>query len=98
MAKQYFFLKLLPPRATFTVDMTADERKIMLDHIAYWAPYVEKGIMVAMGPVMDPAGGYGVGIIEVDSKEELDALIDGDPATTLHRYEVYPMPALSRYK
>jgi uncharacterized protein YciI len=98
MDKKYFFLKLLPPRSSFMTDMTADERATMLSHIAYWAPFVEKGIMVAMGPVMDPAGAYGVGIIEVDSEDELKALIANDPANGLNQYEILPMPALSRYR
>ncbi|HET9136700.1 MAG TPA: YciI family protein [Candidatus Kapabacteria bacterium] len=98
MEKKYFFLKLLPPRESFVLDMTPEERNIMLEHISYWAPYVEKGIMVAMGPVMAPDGGYGIGIIEVDTREELDTLLANDPATKLHHYEVYSMPALSRYR
>jgi hypothetical protein len=35
MDKQHFFLKLNPPRPTFMLDMTADEKAIMQKHVAY---------------------------------------------------------------
>lgn len=93
MSKMYYFLKLHPPRASFTQDMTPDERAVMMAHIAYWAPYVDNGTMVVMGPVMDPAGAYGVGVIGVDAEEDLKTLLDADPANGLNRYEVHPMRA-----
>ena len=63
----------------------------MLQHVAYWKPYVENGTMILMGPVADPKGGYGVGILAVDSEEELQNLIANDPANGLNTYEVHPM-------
>ena len=60
---QHYFLKLNPPRKSFMQDMTGDERKIMQQHVAYWATYVEDGTVVVLGPVMDPAGGYGIAVI-----------------------------------
>jgi hypothetical protein len=52
--KKTFFLKLNPPRATFMADMTAEEKGVMQKHVAYWAPYVNDGTVVVLGPVMDP--------------------------------------------
>jgi len=98
MDKKYFFLKLIPPRASFTVDMTDEERAVMYAHIAYWAPHVQAGTMIAMGPVADPNGGYGVGIIRAQSEEQLNDLIKNDPANGLNNYEIYPMPAVSHKK
>jgi uncharacterized protein YciI len=89
----YFFLKLHPPRPGFALDMTPAERDVMLQHVAYWGPYVDNGTMLVMGPVMDPAGVYGVGILAVDSEETLHALIGADPANGMNRYEVHPMRA-----
>ena len=94
--KKQYFLKLNPPRPTFTVDMTDEERAIMYKHIEYWAPYVLRGTMIVMGPVMDPKGGYGVGVIEVDSEEELNALLANDPANGLNSYEAFPMRAVRK--
>jgi uncharacterized protein YciI len=94
--KLNYFLKLNPPRASFTTDMTAEERAIMQQHVAYWMPYVQDGTVIVLGPVMDPKGGYGVAVVSVDSKEQLDMLIAKDPANDLNSYEVYPMRAVTK--
>ncbi len=95
MAKKHFFMKLNPPRASFTIDMMEAERNIMLQHIAYWKPYVDNGTMIVMGPVADPKGGYGVGVIAVDDETQLHELIANDPANGLNSYEILPMMAAS---
>ncbi|HEY6160303.1 MAG TPA: YciI family protein [Bacteroidia bacterium] len=93
--KKTFFLKLNPPRPTFMLDMNKEERALMLQHIAYWKPYVDNGTMLAMGPVMDAKGGYGVGIIAVENEEELAQLIAADPANGVNQYEIHPMRVVS---
>ena len=92
--KKVFFYKLIPPRPTFGMDMSDNERQIMLQHIEYWKQQMEKGIAVAFGPVLDPGGAYGVGIIQVDDDAQTKGLAENDPAilSGLHRYEIYPMP------
>jgi len=40
MEKRYFFLKLVPRRPTFAQDMTAAERAIMMQHVAYWKKFL----------------------------------------------------------
>jgi hypothetical protein len=94
--KKNFFLKLNPPRASFMKDMTEQERDIMQKHVAYWAPYVQSGLVIVLGPVMDPKGGYGVAVVAVDDEQELDAIITNDPANGLNSYEKYPMRAVTR--
>lgn len=96
MDKKYFFLKLNPPRASFTIDMTDDERKIMMQHIAYWQPYVQDGTVIVLGPVADPKGGYGIAVIAVKDEEHLRELISLDPANGLNSYEYYPMRAVTK--
>ena len=91
---QHYFVKLSPQRATFAQDMTADERKVMQEHVVYWTGLMQQGIAVAFGPVMDPAGVYGVGIVKTEGEAQLRLLIDGDPATTLNRYDYWPMRAV----
>jgi len=91
--KKSYFLKLNPPRPTFTFDMTEEERKIMQKHVAYWAPYMKDGTVVVLGPVMDPKGAYGIAVVRVDDVEQLKLLIDNDPANGLNSYEFYPMRA-----
>jgi uncharacterized protein YciI len=52
---------------------------------------------VAFGPVNDPAGGYGIGIVLAHDLEEAEALRDGDPAGRAplgFRTEISPMFSL----
>lgn len=93
--KKYFVLKLNPPRATFAGDMTADERSIMQQHVAYWTNLMNQGFVLAFGPVIDPTGVYGLGIIEVDNPEQVAGFIANDPANGLNKYEYYPMMAVT---
>ena len=93
MKKTYFF-KLIPPRKTFSQDMTQDERNIMLQHISYWKKNMDEGRVVAFGPVLHPDGAFGMGIIQVNDEEEAKMLAENDPSITsrLNKYEFYFMP------
>jgi uncharacterized protein len=95
--KKSFFLKLNPPRSTFMSDMTENERMIMKAHVAYWAPYVNDGTVIVLGPVSDPKGGYGIAVLRVDSEEQLNSLIEKDPANGLNSYEFYPIRAVTKH-
>jgi len=92
--KKHFFLKLNPPRQGFPFDMTEDERTTMLRHVDYWNKLLNEGIAISFGPVFDPAGSYGVGIIAVDEDQQVAQLIENDPANGLNHYEYYPMRAI----
>ena len=94
--KKYFFLKLNPPRASFTMDMTDSEKAVMLAHVEFWKPYIQDGTVIVLGPVLDPKGGYGVGILRVDNKEQVTEIISKDPANGLNTYEVHPMMAVTK--
>ncbi len=95
MAKKYYALKLIPPRPTFAQDMTPEERNIMQQHVAYWTNLMQQGNAIAFGPVLDPKGVYGLGIIAVNNEEQLNQLMKGDPASGLNVYEWYPMMAIT---
>ena len=77
-------------------DMTSEERDTMQKHVAYWAPFVQNGTVIVLGPVMDPNGGYGIAVVVVDSDEQLNDLIANDPANGLNSYEVHPMRAVTK--
>jgi len=77
-----FLFRLLPPRADFAFTMTDDERATMLAHLGYWSHLVEKGEAVAFGPVADPEGPYGIGIVLTTDVRAAQRLRDGDPAMT----------------
>ena len=96
--KKHFALKLNPPRPTFAQDMNEDERAIMMQHVAYWRDLMEKGFALVYGPVLDPKGAYGLGIIEADSQEQVEEFIKHDPANELNWYECYPMMAVTPKK
>jgi len=70
----------------------------MRRHREYWMPRVEIGVVIAMGPVADPAGGYELAIVEAGSRAALDTMLQSDPAILSGRdfsYEVLPMPTLA---
>lgn len=94
MNKKHFAIKLLPCRPDFAQTMTEDERAIMQQHIAYWKQYMDQGIMLIFGPVLDPKGAYGFGIIAVDSEDQISGLLNNDPASKINKYEYYPMMAV----
>ena len=94
--KKSFFLKLNPPRASFMQDMNAQEKEVMQKHVAYWAPFVNDGTVIVLGPVMDPKGGFGIAVVQVDDEAHLQRLIAADPANGLNSYEFYPMRAVTK--
>ena len=62
--KKYFLAKLIAPRPDFATTMTPVEAKVMQEHGAYLTGYVEKGTVIVMGPVLDPAGAWGLAVFE----------------------------------
>ena len=71
MEKHYFLAKLIPPRPSFTADMNAEERQVLMDHGAYLRKYVEAGTVIVMGPVPDPAGPWGLAVFGANSEDEV---------------------------
>jgi uncharacterized protein len=95
MEQQLFFaLQLLPPRPSFALDMTSEERMVMHKHALYWADLMNRGFVVVYGPVMDPRGPYGLGIVKVSDEEQVKTFIENDPANGLNSYVYYPMRAI----
>ena len=93
----HFLCRLLPPRKAFGFDMTLEERDVMRAHVDYWLPHVGAGTVIAMGPVADPAGVWGVAIVNAPSLEWLEAAQARDPAILSARgfeYENFSMPAV----
>ena len=98
MDKKYFVLYLNPARPDFAQTMTDEERKIMQQHIAYWTNYLNQGIMIVFGPVLDPKEVYGLGVVTVDDESQLKNLIENDPASKINLYEYYPIKAVTLIK
>ncbi|MFL9484476.1 YciI family protein [Chitinophagaceae bacterium LWZ2-11] len=93
--KKHFVLKLIPNRPSFAQDMTNEERMVMQKHVAYWTKLMSEGKVLVFGPVLDPAATYGLGIVEVDSEEDVKELIANDPAISINNYEYYSMLAIT---
>ena len=89
-----FVMKLIPPRATFPFDATPEEMADMQAHVAYWQPRVKQGQVIALGPVADGSGAYGLGVVRGMDEAELRGAQDEDPiilAGRGFRYETAPM-------
>jgi len=91
---RYFMCRLIPPRPSFAFDMNDAERAVMNEHILYWRDLLNRGVAIVFGPVADPKGPFGLGVIRAKSEEEMHALRDGDPTIKSgldFRYEIAPM-------
>jgi uncharacterized protein len=77
-----FLFRLLPPRADFAQTLTPAEQDAMSKHAAYWGELLDKGRVVVFGPVADPEGVWGLGVVRADSHEEVVLLGQNDPAIT----------------
>jgi uncharacterized protein YciI len=94
---KYFLCKLIPPRPLFGMDLTEEETKAMREHIAHWTKAMEKGTVIAFGPVADPKGFWGVGIVQVEDESELEDLTANDPVIQAglgFHHEVYAIPQI----
>jgi uncharacterized protein len=91
----HFLYKLTPPRPTFPADLTEAEGRVMEAHFAYWAALIASRSAVAYGPVEDPAGTYGIAVLEVEDEAAARGIANDDPAIRASAgfgFELYPMP------
>jgi uncharacterized protein YciI len=91
--KSHFFVKLIPRRPTFPQDISPEEAALMQTHSVYWAELMQQGRVHAYGPVMDPAGTYGMGVLSAESIAEVQGLLANDPASSLMNFSICPMRA-----
>ena len=91
----HFLCRLIGPRPSFPADMSKAEAEVMQKHAAYWRELLAQGKAIAFGPVADPKGPWGLGLVAVRDEQELRELQARDPALALGmRYENLPMLAL----
>lgn len=77
---KHYLLRLVAPRQSFAFDMSETEKTTMGEHAAYWMERLHAGTAVIFGPVLDPAGPWGLAAMEVGSEDELKRLMNADPA------------------
>ena len=68
-----FVFRLIPPRPTFALDMSDEERAVMGRHAEYWQPLIDAGQMAIFGPVLDSTGSWGLGVVEAEDEDEYRA-------------------------
>jgi uncharacterized protein YciI len=91
---RYFFCKLHSPRATFPGDITPQELALMKEHSSYWRQQMQQGRVVVFGPVGDPAGAYGILVLQLPDGEAAEPLLANDPVILAggnFRFECHPM-------
>ena len=91
---RYFLCRLIAPRPDFARTMDAKELAIMKEHGLYWRSKLAEGHVLAFGPVADPAGDWGVGMLRAASLDQVEAFRDLDPAMKSglgFRFEILPM-------
>ena len=74
--------------------MTDQEKTLMGAHATYWRARLEDGGVIVFGPVLDPKGPWGVGIVEMSNAEEVADFGRKDPiikAGIGFKFEYYPM-------
>jgi uncharacterized protein YciI len=93
----YFLLRLEPPRPSFPFDATEAEKALFSEHAAYWIALAEQGQAVAVGPVFDAAGTWGLALVEAADDAAARALGADDPvirAQAGFAYTLSPVPNL----
>lgn len=97
---KYLLCRFILPRSDFLTTMSSHESTLLGTHGAYLQSLVEKGMIIAHGPVLDPTGAWGLSIFEIEDDVDISALTADDPmikAGVGARYEILPMRHL-RYR
>jgi uncharacterized protein len=86
-----FLFRLIPPRADFAQTMTDGEQKTMADHMTYWQQLMADGKVLVYGPVADPEGVWGMGVLRVADRAEVLAIGELDPSVVagVNTFEVF---------
>lgn len=91
---RFYVLRLLPPRDTFAQDMKPEEGAAMRAHVGYWTELLNAGTAIVFGPVADPKGVWGLGVVRVRDEDQLREVTANDPAIKAGigvTYEILPM-------
>ncbi|MGE2832873.1 YciI family protein [Mycobacterium sp. SMC-4] len=71
--------------------MTDAEQQAMTEHMAYWQQLLSDGQVVVYGPVADPEGMWGLGVLRVRDRAEALAIGAADPSVVVgvNSFEVF---------
>src|ERR1700679_1275282 len=93
MPKQHFFMRLIAPRPIFPGGMTEEGLGFMKQHVQHVGQAFDAGMVVAYGPVLDPAGAFGIALLEVNEAAEAEEFARKDPSIVagMNTYTLTPM-------
>jgi uncharacterized protein len=91
MSETLFLFRLIPPRADFAQTMTESEQAAMDEHQEYWQQLLRDGRVVVYGPVADPEGVWGMGVLRAADRAEVLEIAEADPsvAAGVNTFEVF---------
>ena len=91
MSESLFLFRLIPPRPDFAQTMTTDERQAMAGHQDYWQELLHEGKVVVYGPVADPEGIWGLGVLRAPDRAEVLEIGKRDPSVLagVNTFEVF---------
>jgi uncharacterized protein YciI len=91
MSQALFLFRLIPPRADFAQTMTQDEQRAMAEHQEYWQRLLSDGRVVVYGPVADPEGVWGMGVLRAADRAEVLEIGERDPSIIagVNTFEVF---------
>lgn len=92
-----YLCQFIAPRADFLATLSADEQQWMAEHGAFLNDLMQQGLIVAHGPVLDPAGAYGVSLYRIANDQDIATLTAQDPLVRngVGHYVHHPMPHLA---
>ena len=75
------------------MDMTAEEKLLMQEHVRYTQEKFAAGKVLIYGPVIAPAGAFGMAVFEAADEAEVRGLLENDPTVRagLNKFEIHSM-------
>ena len=91
MSEALYLFRLIPPRADFAQTMTPAEQEAMAGHQDYWQQLRHDGKVVVYGPIADPEGVWGMGVLRAASRAEVLETGNNDPSVLagVNTFEVF---------
>ena len=91
MSETLFLFRLVPPRADFAQTITPAEQDAMQRHQAYWQDLLAEGRVVVYGPVADPEGIWGMGVLRAADRAQVLEIGNSDPSVLagVNTFEVF---------
>jgi uncharacterized protein YciI len=77
-----FLVILRPARAEMPFEPTEEESRIVGEHYEYLVSLRDQGKLVVAGPSIKPGDAIGIGVLDVDGEDEVQAIVAADPAVT----------------